>query len=170
MDKPSSDLELAKLTATAYHEAGHAVAAVSLGRPIQKVTISPGQTLAGVRLGHCEMKKGRSKGSSDWLEDQVLILFAGMVSEAKFTGRYCTSGAAEDLRIIDRLLESRAGNERQSQRLHRRMLSKTEYLLDDEAHAQAIESIAAELLEKTTISGRAVKHFFDQAVQRYGDD
>ncbi len=32
-----------QLTATAYHEAGHAVMALSVGRLIQKVTILPGQ-------------------------------------------------------------------------------------------------------------------------------
>lgn len=164
----SSDLDSLELTATAYHEAGHAVMAVSLGRLIQKVTILPGKSQFGqARLGLCELRKGRSKSSKDQLEDEVLILFAGMVAEARFTGHYCKQGATQDLRSIGRLLQERAGGEKQLERLQRRMLDKTEHLLGDEGHGKAIELIARELIEKTTISGRAVRHFFEQAVKQF---
>jgi hypothetical protein len=70
-----------ELTATAWHEAGHAVMAVSLGRPIEKVTISPARLqTGGSRLGICKIQKGRTKPSNDQLEDDVLILLAGMVA------------------------------------------------------------------------------------------
>lgn len=155
------------LTATAWHEAGHAVMAVSLGRPIEKVTISPAQVqTGGSRLGACKIQKGRTKPSSDQLEDEVLILLAGMVAESRFTGRYCTAGAAQDLRNVERLLSTRARNERHLERLVRRMLDKAEHLLGEQGHAEAVESIAQELLRKVTISGRAVRHLFEQAVRR----
>ena len=153
-----------QLIATAVHEAGHAVMAILLGRSVQKVTIAPGKLQSGdMRLGICEMKKGRSKASKDAVEDDVLILLAGMVAEARFTGQYCHSGAAQDLLAVKRILQNRAGNERQLARLQRRMLDKTEYLLDDPGNAQAVQSVAQELLQRTTISGRAVRHLFDQA-------
>lgn len=153
-----------RLTATAYHEAGHAVMAVSLGRLIQKVTIVPGKSQFGEsRLGICELRKGRSKASKDEMEDQVLILLAGMVAEAQFTGQYCQQGASGDLIFTRRLLQNRANSERQLERLQRRMLSKTEHLLSDEGHTKAIRLIANELVEKSTISGRSVRHFFQQA-------
>ncbi len=38
--------------ATAYHEAGHAVIALTLGRNVQRVSILPNQ----LRLGQCELK------------------------------------------------------------------------------------------------------------------
>lgn len=163
-----SDRAAFQLTATAYHEAGHAVMAVSLGRSIQKVTIKPGRSQFGeAQLGVCELKKGRSKRSKDLLEDEVLILFAGMVAEARFTGQYSPQGASQDLRVIGRLLDRRANSPRQIERLQRRLLDKTEHLLHDEGHAQAIEMIAQELIEKTIISGRAVRHFFDQAQKQF---
>jgi hypothetical protein len=72
-----SDPASLRLAATAYHEAGHAVMALSLGRLIQKVTILPGKSQFGeVRLGACEIRKGRSKASKDLLEDEALILLA----------------------------------------------------------------------------------------------
>lgn len=154
----------AALRATAYHEAGHAVMATLLGRPIQKVSIEPGKMQFGPsRLGVCQMQKGRSKASRDWLEDEVLILFAGMVAESHFTGEYCRTGAAEDLRSIHRLVRSRPGSARQLERIERRFLDKTEYLLRADASAAAIAEVARELIDKTTISGRAVRHFVEQA-------
>ena len=159
-----------RLMATAYHEAGHAVMALSLGRQIQKVTILSGKSQFGqIRLGVCEIRQGRSKASKDRLEEEALILLAGMVAEARFTGQYCQRGATQDLRMLRRLLQNRAGSENQLERLQRRLLDKTEHLLHEEGHANAIELIARELLLKTTISGRAVQHYFEQAARKCGN-
>ncbi|TWU24953.1 ATP-dependent zinc metalloprotease FtsH [Novipirellula galeiformis] len=165
-DSPNSDAPSPELIATAFHEAGHAVMALSLGRSIDKVTISPRRLqVEGVRLGACKIQKGRTKSSRDWLEDEVLILFAGMVAEATITGHYCEKGAAQDLRTARRLLHNRPATPRQMERIERRLIDKTAYRLGDEGHAKAIELIAKELLLKTTISGRAVRHFFNMAVK-----
>ncbi|QDT09492.1 cell division protein FtsH [Stieleria marina] len=157
-----------ELNATAYHEAGHAVMAFSLGRPVEKVTIVPGKMqFGGTRLGACKIQKGRTKSTKDWLEDEAIILLAGMVAESHFTGKYCTAGAAQDLRAVERLAESRLGssfgNQRQFDRLIKRWIDKTHYILEDEIYQKAIRWIAEELIEKSTVSGRAVRHFFNQA-------
>jgi len=153
--------------ATAYHEAGHAVMALTLGRPIHKVTISPAQLQnGGSRLGACRIQKGQFKASKNWLEEEVLILFAGMVAESHFTVRYCVQGASQDLRAAKRLLANRARSQRQLERLESRLLDKAEHLLGDQGHAKAIELIAQALLQNETISGRAVRHLFQQALQQ----
>ena len=165
-EKTSTEAATFTQTATAWHEAGHAVMAVSLGRSIEKVTIAPAQLqTGGSRLGICKIQKGRSKASNDRLEEDVMILLAGMVGESRFTGRYCVDGAAQDLTFVERLLSTRASNERQLERLTRRMLDKTEHVLAAEGHAKAVELIADELVRKVTVSGRAVRHFFQQATQ-----
>jgi ATP-dependent Zn protease len=152
------------LSATAYHEAGHAVMAMLLGRQVLKVSIAPGQMTFGVRLGACEIRKGSGKGSKDWIEDEVLILLAGMVAQAQWKGEYCRTGAAQDLLGVRRLLShSRAVTERQLERLEQRMLDKAEHLLGDSVATQAVAWVAADLLQKTTISGRAVRHWLEQA-------
>lgn len=164
-DNPEQSKPPPALIATAYHEAGHAVMAVSLGRTIQKATIVAAKLqTGGTRLGAVKMQQGHSKPSQDWLEDEVLILFAGMVAESQFTGSYCQRGAASDLRAIDRLLETRAKTERQMEKLHRRLLDKTEYMLGDDVHEKAIKSVADQLLEQQTIKGRLVKHFLNLAI------
>jgi ATP-dependent Zn protease len=155
----------AAMVATAYHEAGHAVMAVSLGRSIQKATIvAANLQTGGVRLGAVKMQQGRKRATQDWLEDEVLILFAGMVAESHFTGSYCPRGAASDLRAINRLLATRANSERQLEKLHRRLLDKTEHILSDKVHEKAVKSVAQQLLEHQTIKGRLVKHYLNEAV------
>lgn len=165
-DEPLQQQEAShELIATAYHEAGHAVMCLSLGRLIKKVTILPGKSRFGDhRLGACEMRKGTTKASKNLLEDEILILFAGMVAEAQFTGEYCQQGAAQDLMSIKRLLRDRVQTESQFERTSRRLLDKTEHHLRDPRHVKAIEWIAKDLIARTTISGRAVRHFFNQAM------
>ena len=155
------------LLATAWHEAGHALVASIVGRPIQKVTVSPAQLqTGGVRLGAVKFQKGRSKSTNDWLEDEVLILLAGMVAESKFTGQYCSASARLDLRAARNLMNQRAATERQMEKLERRLLDKVEHLLEQSHHEAALKMIVDELLKKQTIKGRTVKHFLNQALQQ----
>lgn len=154
------------LKATAFHEAGHAVMALILGRAISKVTVAPGQSHLGVqRLGACHLQKGKAKSSQNFLEDEVMILLAGMVAESQITGQYCQQGAAQDLRYVRRMLASRNEGEKQIERLERRLLNKTEHYLLDRQAWDAVERIAAELINNQTISGRAVKHLYEQSVR-----
>jgi hypothetical protein len=164
---PPHDL---RLVATAYHEAGHAVMALSVGRSIEKVTVSPAHlNSGGIRLGACKIQKGRKKSSNDFVEDDALILFAGMVAESHVTDRYCERGAAQDIAAAKRILATRADNPRQLDKVFRRLLDKTAHILAEPSHAQAIASIAKELLLKETISGRAARHLFETAIQQNAD-
>src|SRR5262245_58443221 len=98
--------------ATAYHEAGHAVAALALDRPVVKVSIRADRD----RLGICFFGKAVFRPSEDWLEREVLIALAGLAAEARHTGTYDHVGAARDLRYARGLALQRAGNERQAER------------------------------------------------------
>ncbi len=148
--------------ATAYHEAGHAVVALALDRPVHRVSVLPGRDL----LGKCEFGKGVARPSDDWLEREILIALAGMAAEARHTGKYDRLAAGRDLRLVRKLAVQRAG-ERQFERLERRMLAKTESILAEDAHWHAVELIAAELLKLGTISGRAARHLFDRAQAKH---
>lgn len=167
-DEPINSNDQAKDSnriATAYHEAGHAVVAISLGRQVKKATVKRANLqTGGVRLGAVMFEKGRSKPTDDWLEDEVIILLAGMVAESSFTGHYCEAGASVDLRAVDRLLDSRVRTQRQLDKLRQRLINKTENLLSDPAHAVALEAVAKELLIKGEVSGRLVRHHLNQAI------
>lgn len=145
---------------TAYHEAGHAVVALCLDRPVHRVSVLPNQK----RLGQCEFGKGRFKPSEDALEREILIALAGLAAEARFTGNYEMNAADQDLRYVRRLVLERK-SERAAPRYEERLLSKVESMLGDDQAWRAVELIAAELLKHGVISGRAARHLFEQAMR-----
>jgi len=143
---------------TAYHEAGHAVVALALGRPVQRVSVLPDR----VHLGLCEFGKGAFRPTEDLLEREMLIALGGVAAEARHTDNYAWDGAARDLHYVRLLAVQRAG-ERRAQKLERRLLAKVEHLLAQEGHWRAVELIATELLRYGAISGRAARHLFERA-------
>ena len=148
--------------ATAYHEAGHAVAALALDRPVMRVSIRPG----GDFLGTCAFGKSVFRPSEDWLEREALISLAGLAAEARHTGAYDVASAGRDLHYARKLAIQRAGNERQAERLERRLLAKAEHLLDQGANWAAVEAIAQALLEAGEISGRQARHLYEECLRR----
>jgi len=144
--------------ATAYHEAGHAVLALVLGRQVHRVSVLPNHK----HLGQCEFRKGVFRPSEDWLEREILITLGGIAAEARHTGNYALDMATHDQEYVRRLAVQRAGN-RQAERLQRRLLAKVEHLLAKEGHWRAVQLIALELLRCGKISGRAARHLFDQS-------
>ena len=58
--------------ATAYHEAGHAVAALALGRPVDHVSVLPDRE----RLGQCEFKKPAFRPSFQFCEAPQKLYFS----------------------------------------------------------------------------------------------
>ncbi|QDU18923.1 cell division protein FtsH [Urbifossiella limnaea] len=145
---------------TAYHEAGHAVVALALGRPVHRVSVLPNRD----RLGQCEFGKGVFRPSEDWVEREVMISLGGLAAEARHTGTYGWAEAERDLRHVRKLLAQTT--ERTAARLEKRLLAKVENLLADDGHWRAVERIAAELLVHGVISGRAARHLYEQAVEQ----
>jgi ATP-dependent Zn protease len=148
--------------ATAYHEAGHAVAALALDRPVVKVSIRADRD----RLGICSFGKPVFRPSEDWLEREVLIALAGLAAEARHTGTYDRFGAARDLRYARQLSLQRTGNDRQAERLERRLLAKAENLLERPSNWRAVECLAEALLRAGEISGRQARHLYEECLRQ----
>src|SRR5262245_48336135 len=113
MTDPSPPDALLADEATAYHEAGHAVAALALGRPVTKVSVLPDRHT----LGECCFGKPVFRPSEDWLEREALIALGGLAAEALHTGEYAYAEAARDLRYVRSLTRQRAGGDRAAERL-----------------------------------------------------
>jgi hypothetical protein len=145
--------------ATAYHEAGHAVAALALGRPVDRVSIRPDRD----KLGVCAFRKPVFRPSEDWVEREMLISLAGIAAEARRTGEYAWDGADRDYRYAYELALDRAGAPRRAERLVKRVLSKVEHLLSRDANWRTVERLVEELLRRREISGRAARSLFEQS-------
>lgn len=159
-DSPVDQSEADDERATAFHEAGHAVLAITLGRPVEKVTIERNS----MRLGQVQMSKRRGLPIKDTLEAQALILLAGVVAEARIVGRYNWPGAQQDMIGVRQLARYRGATDKQVERLQQRWLDKTEHLVDDPDTWLAIERVAEELVSKKSLSGRAVQHIVDRTI------
>src|SRR3989442_12969464 len=83
-------MEPSAAEATAFHEAGHAVMALALGRPVACVSVLPTREF----LGTCEFGKAVFRPSEDWLEREALVALAGLAAEARRSGEYAWGGAA----------------------------------------------------------------------------
>ena len=142
---------------TAYHEAGHAVAALALGRPVAWVSIRPDRKY----LGLCAFGKGVFRPSEDWVEREAVLSLAGPAAEAGFTGEFDWAAASQDYDYAFRLARGRGGDDKKADRLVKRWLSKADHLLGKGDTWEAVERIAAELLRVEEISGRAARHLFE---------
>jgi len=159
---------------TAYHEAGHAVARYYLFHPIRKVTICPDKN--DDSAGHCE-GKGRSYLDGIDVEisprkqsrmfDNIKILLAGREAQRRFNKRSkrsvlnCQAHSdwrkAVDLAI--RLTTSTRGTELLLEWLRHETESFVQLRWSD------IEAVAAELLDRKTLTGEEVREIISL---RYG--
>ena len=159
ISKPNIDEQL---IATAYHEAGHAIVAISLGRNVEKCTIVRNT----IRLGAVHLGKRRGQRQQDFFEVEAMILLGGLVSEARHTGQHNWGGAQQDLRALRRLTLARVDTDQQVERLEKRLLDKTAHHLEQPGHWEAVELVVAELIKHQAISGRSARHMFEEAVKR----
>jgi ATP-dependent Zn protease len=165
--KPSvhpSDLEC-----TAYHEAGHAVAAIALPRGVKQVSIVPDEERGS--LGHCRNSELPSLVRLEYedspylrrsVELECITFCAGGIAETKRRGRRNHTGARADMNnafeLASRLFGDEVG-EKYLSYLHARAAQ----LLERPEHWAAVEYVARELLEHQTITGRHAKELFRQA-------
>jgi ATP-dependent Zn protease len=161
------------LECTAYHEAGHAVAAIILGRAIRKVTIIPDHDRN--TLGSCQGHgNGRlpaldtdasSARHRTYIKSQIMMLWAGAIAEGRRAGRHNWHGAGVDRSHILNLACFACMGDEECKRYIQWLFERTKNLLFSQRwHWDAIKRIARKLLKHGTITGKEAKGLYQAAL------
>jgi ATP-dependent Zn protease len=145
------------LTATAYHEAGHVVAAIELGKSFKYVTIAPGED----SLGHIRTVGWRGATPDIHMDSRmerridshVLWLLAGMAAEWTHSGRRNWRGAGSDFDYAIDVAIHRFPPDTVGKYLDY-MLYRARDFVQTPVNWKRIEAIAAALLTETRLSAR----------------
>lgn len=150
-----------RLLATAFHEAGHAVAGHALEIPFRYVTIAPTE---GVSLGHVQgFRMGKKLAESlgtydvsprqrDRVEREVMVFLAGSIAEARYTGRRNQWGASADYRLAVDLAERIAPIGAELDAFLAWLHKRTENLFARPHLWAAVEGLSAALMERGRLS------------------
>jgi ATP-dependent Zn protease len=149
-----------RLLANAFHEAGHAVVAYLLRRRIVSVSVQ----------GHdCVTVLSYVNGKSQWrIEQKILIALAGPVAECYFTGRRQSPGCQMDAAQAFIYASFISGSNRmpafapdptdpEVMALIRRLRERVSDLITADHDWRAVESLAAALLKKTSLTGEEAR-------------
>lgn len=123
--------------ATAYHEAGHAIAAYRLGHEAGHITIVPTEGTLGSSLSEAESFTGETD------VEQIIVLYAGYASESKYHAGADKLGSHSDDEKAAHLLQFTNETEA-SLRAKAAELIKTNWT--------AIEAVAEELILSKTLT------------------
>jgi hypothetical protein len=161
------------LWATAYHEAGHAVAAMAYGKGIRRqgATIVPdAERAAGsvYMLKHVpgdpsvDLLTGRMRLR---IEEDVIVSLAGGVAQREFRASSIRSyhGRSDREAAID-LLSYITGDERELKAYWRLLVVRTENFVRNAPRWMQIEAVAKALMEKKTLDRRELRQVYAGAL------
>jgi Peptidase family M41 len=167
---PASLARAKQLRATAYHEAGHALADWRLNAaPIRRVSIVPGEDT----LGHVLNRKlaltdahiyDLSPRVRDRLERLIVSALAGGEAEKLVTGRRNHRGAASDYGSATNLALRICGGDAKEAGFYLRWLwVKAVNLVRADHNRPALDAVAFALLERHILSGDEVYKLLQHA-------
>ncbi len=166
-----------QLECTAYHEAGHAVAAIHLGQTVKRVSIVPreedetlGRMTGRKPPGWFEPDVYRDSRHRDWIEGEVLVLLVGGLAEARLKGQRNRVGAGGDYQAVLRLTGYLCGSKEEEKKYLDWLHCRARGLLDAPGFWRAVKDVAAELLREQEISGRRARAIYRAGIQREFDD
>jgi len=146
--------------ATAYHEAGHAVAYFRLGKRIRKVTIVPNGEYQGCCFGYGKYPELNGSveitpGIEKKVEQEIIILFAGSIAQAKYLGRNPRGWSKfHDVDTAINLGMGVNGSMKTTEAYLNWLFVATKEMFNQEKTWTEVGAIAQELLKKKTLSGK----------------
>jgi ATP-dependent Zn protease len=157
-----------ELECTAYHEAGHAVAAFALGRGVRHVSIEP--DLEKGSLGHCRKHHLPSLKDAEFADDtprhrtrmerEIICFFAGGIAERHFRGRRNNVGASRDLTAAVSLAECLCGSLKETEAYLNWLYIRAENLVLVQHHWAGVQRMAKELLAHRILTGRQAREAY----------
>ena len=164
--------EQKRLEATAYHEAGHAVMAHTLGMPMHGASIVANSDA----LGHVRFKKPRwlifeelssevTPRAQDWIERNIQVAYAGRLTEKMHTGRSSRAGARSDYEGMADLALCTCGSPEEAKVFLKWLELRAAAPLGAPRFRVAVEAVARELLAQKSLTGREIKQTIIDGIQ-----
>jgi hypothetical protein len=151
IDYPPQGFERQRL-ASAYHEAGHGTAALSLGLGVQRSTIVPGQWARGVFGGETAYDLPEPDPAPQLtLIRMALALRVGPLTPTTLLGHACEQFGGADGKQIDAILS--VLNVTDPAAVWNALTAVARSFLHVARHAAQIEAVATALLERKTLRG-----------------
>jgi hypothetical protein len=156
---------------TAYHEAGHAVAAYVRHLRFTGVSIVPSDST----LGRCEfivtsvmidVKERASTRTRRRVETLIIVSLAGVIAEGLLTGRTNWGGAHADLHDAARYASYVTGSEDELGAYVRWLWEHTKMLLAAPPCWLAVREVAAALNADGRVGERRARHIIADALKR----
>jgi ATP-dependent Zn protease len=169
----------ADLRATAYHEAGHCVAAICYGRTIRYVTITPGKrknAQGQVMIGRTLIRRPRLPQSTEQKKAEVnaalMSSYAGVICESAAIGKSVDlSSCADDHKAARDIVMVFLGEDTDPATLQSVLLNLyqgTQRFFMTPGALQAVRRVADALMVRRTLTGGEVKRIVLQAFDGEG--
>ena len=150
--------------ATAWHEAGHAVAQFFLRTMpgVRRVTIVPTKDLLGHMAGQYSPAFRKRQRAGDWGPhtevrhyEEIIMLLAGGIAERRATGRASHVGARLDYEHAADFALAASGNDAMANALLRWLRLRAEALL--EMHWEDVKAVAVALMQENTLNSSRLR-------------
>lgn len=133
--------------ATAYHEAGHVVVAEVLGRRVHSARIDcRGGLVRNAKSPRLDLRRQPRTLRERWArEREVIIYFAGLIAEERFSGKRTLDGVESDFLAIEKILGARSGRKEETIAYGRWLYERSASLVLE--HWSIIARVAKELMK-----------------------
>lgn len=155
---------------TAYHEAGHAVMRLQLGRRPTRASIKP--RAADNSLGHVahlgtkldvDWIDPRDWRLQRWAETEIMVAMAGGEAERIYSGRCYHAGCAADSRRVSEIVLRTEGlNDRRQLAFVTWLREKTRDRLGNSLVWLRVEAVAAALMQRETLTGAEIRQVCEE--------